>query len=79
MVIRSQAHPGGTKILWLLIDDNLTDNPVLTRASEPFFLDIRTTLPILKALFLHQPLTSILEVPNGETCQKVQALLPTGR
>jgi len=58
---------------------NLGDNPDLAGHKDAVFLDIQVTLSILKALFLPQPLTSNLEVPDGKTSQNGQASLLTGR
>ena len=45
---------------------------------ESVFLDIQAILTILNTLFLPQPLTSIQDVPNGETPQNVQVLVLMG-
>ena len=60
----SEPGAAGPQDLLDLACANLTDNPGLTTPSASVFLDIQPSLPILKGLFLPQPLTSIQEVPQ---------------
>jgi len=50
---------------------NLLDNPDLAGHKDTVFLDIQAGLPILKLLFLPQPLTSIQEDLSAETPENV--------
>jgi hypothetical protein len=50
---------------------NPEDNRNLADRRESVFLDIRAGFPILKALFLAQPLTSFQEDLNAETPENV--------
>ena len=49
----------------------LADNRNLANGTESVFLDIQAGLPILKLLFLPQPLTSIQEDLSAETPENV--------
>jgi hypothetical protein len=57
----------------------LADDRNLADPKESVFLDIQPSFPILKALFLFQPLTSTLEASHEKPSQNVQAVLLTGR